>query len=382
MVREIIKQNPRARIEFWTNAKYYDNVVKNTTNIGVDHQKQGSKISRRGPRVRVRTIVAGKFNRYAGWHAKDYIENWRITLRDLVARNIGGFVGFNIGFWQSTIRLADKAKRPDVIFLKGGFVGLPVGLAAKIYKIPYVIHESDATPGLANRLLMDDATVMATGFGSSDSTNKKIVNVGIPVAPEYHPISKTEQVALKKVLGFDSKKPLVMITGGSQGSENINEAVKQTLPEILKVTSVGLVSGSQHYQGMKELKGPDNFHLWDYSNVMHELMGAADVVVSRAGATTIAELAAMKKAVILVPFERLAGTHQTKNAHMLEEAQTVAVVSDEKMQKNAKLLSDAICNLIKDPKRQETLAKNLHKIARPDAATKLAEVILEVGTGK
>ena len=110
---------------------------------------------------------------------------------------------------------------------------------------------------------------------------------------------------------------------------------------------------------------------------MNELMGAADVVVSRAGATTIAELAALKKAVILVPFERLPGGHQEKNAERLKEAHAASVVSDMAMVSNPSLLLDEIRHLVKSPRQRADMADRLHQEARTDAARRLAEIILE-----
>ena len=140
VVRELLKLKPRARVEFWTDRKYYDNVVKITTEIGVrwgeDEQGSGAK----KPYVRVRKIMAGKFHRYAGWKLADYFENWQITLKDIIWGNIVGLCGFIGGIIESFVRLFGYDKRPDVIFLKGGFVGLPVGLVARLLGIPYVIH--------------------------------------------------------------------------------------------------------------------------------------------------------------------------------------------------------------------------------------------------
>lgn len=112
---------------------------------------------------------------------------------------------------------------------------------------------------------------------------------------------------------------------------------------------------------------------------MHDLMGAADVVVSRAGATTIAELAALGKAVILVPFGRLPGGHQTKNAEKLLALGAVAVVSDEEMVRKPSALLEEIRHLVRAPRERQTMADKLHSEAKPDAAERLAEILIEVG---
>lgn len=387
VIREILDLKPRTQVEFWTDRKYYKNVVKITTEIGVRWGEEGSKHSNY---IRVRKIWAGKFRRYAGWMWKDWFKHLDIVFKDLIWGNVVGLVGFVGGLVQSFGRLLWPKTRPEVIFLKGGFVGLPVGLVAKLFGIPYVVHESDTVPGLANRILMRDATTIATGWGEiKGQDERKIVRVGIPVAAEFKVVTEARQKALKKSFGFDSEAPLVIFTGGSQGAENINLAVREILPELLKFTSVGLVAGRKWYEEMVDLKRYEewdkaklksNFRMWEFNTTMNELMGAADVVVSRAGATTIAELAALKKAVILVPFERLPGGHQMKNAEKLAERGAVEVIPDEKMRNQPSSLLEEVRHLVRSPKQRESLAGKLHAEATEKAAHKLAKVILGVAS--
>ena len=308
---------------------------------------------------------------------------------DLIFKNILGFFCFLFGVIQSFLRLIPRDSRPDVVFLKGGFVGLPVGIAARIFRIPYVVHESDVVPGLANRMLMRKARVVAMGMPFNKEKGKKNWEwVGIPVSSDFRMVNEKRVKSLKKTLGFDENKPLVMVTGGSQGAENINEAMRKILPEMLKFTSVGLVAGRKHYENMVDLKKYEtwdkakltsNFRLWEFSSVMNELLGAADVVVSRAGATTISELAILKKAVILVPFERLPGGHQAKNAERLVEVGAVVSVNDSEMNNDPNALLKEVKRLVKNSKTREKLAKNLHKEAKNDASRRLAEILIEVG---
>lgn len=344
---------------------------------------------RKGHSIRVRRLPAGKFHRYAGWKFKDYFLHFDVTLKDLILGNILGFLGFLTGLLVSFIRLIRKDTRPNIIFLKGGFVGLPVGLIAKLFKIPYVIHESDATAGLANRVLMKKAKKVAFGIPPSEEVMKAHPNyvwTGIPVGQQYKPVSPSAKTALKKAFSFNPEKPLVVITGGSQGSENLNKATRDILPELLKFTSVALVAGRKHYEDMIDLKRYENwenanlesnFRMWEFNTTMDELMGAADVVVSRAGATTIAELAALKRAAILVPFERLPGSHQVRNAERLQAAEAVEVIMDSQMVENPNRLLDSIRHLIKSPRLCADMADRLAKEARSDAARRLAEIILE-----
>ncbi len=386
-MREILELKPRATVEFWTDFKYYKNVTILTTELGVSWADGREK--RKGSFIRVRRLPAGKFHRYSGWKFKDYFRHFDTTLKDIIFGNILGFFGFIAGIITSFFRMLKKSTRPNVIFLKGGFVGLPVGIIAKFFRIPYVIHESDAVAGLANRILMKKATKVAFGIPPSEEVLKAHPNyvwTGTPVGPEYRSVTPARALSLKKAFSFNSEKPLVVITGGSQGSENLNEATRQILPELLKFTSVGLVAGRKHYENMVDLKRYENwekaslesnFRMWEFNTAMNELMGAADVVVSRAGATTIAELAALKKAVILVPFERLPGSHQVRNAERLKSAEAVEVIYDSKMMDNPNDLLALIKHLVKSPRLCADMADRLHKEARADAAHRLAELILE-----
>ena len=387
VVREILEEKPRAEVEFWTDPKYYKNVTKLTTEIGVAWGEEARR--RKSTYIRVRKLPAGKFHRYANWHFRDYFAHFGLTLRELIFGNIVGFFGFLAGLVTSFCRLVKKRNRPNIIFLKGGYVCLPVGLIARLFKIPYIIHESDVVAGLANRVLMKKARKVAFGMPLSDEVLEQHPNyvwTGIPVSPDFKAVNQAQQNSLKRAFSFNPNQPLVVITGGSQGSENLNEATRAILPELLKFTSVGLVAGRKHYEDMVDLKKYENwekaslesnFRMWEFNTTMNELMGAADVIVSRAGATTIAEMAALKKATILVPFERLPGGHQEKNAARLKDANAVAVLSDMAMVADPKKLLDEIHHLIRSPRLRADMANHLHQEARADAAKRLAKIILE-----
>lgn len=297
-------------------------------------------------------------------------------------------MGFISGIAVAFCRLVRKSSRPDIIFLKGGYVCLPVGLIARLFRIPYIIHESDVVAGLANRLLMRKARKVAFGMPIPETLQEKHPNyiwTGIPVGSDFKPVSPAKQFSLKKAFSFNPEKPLVVITGGSQGSKNLDEVTRKILPELLKFTSVGLVAGRKHYEDMIDLKKYENwqdanlesnFRMWEFNTTMSELMGAADVIVSRAGATTIAEMASLKKATILVPFERLPGGHQVKNADRLGDMKAAIVIKDSDMMQNPDMLLNEIRHLIKSPRLRADMADCLAKEARSDAAKRLAEIII------
>ena len=179
----------------------------------------------------------------------------------------------------------------------------------------------------------------------------------------------------------------MVITGGSQGAQHIDISVREILPEMLRFTSVGLVAGRAHYEEMIDLKKYEiyekaklksNFRMWAFNSAMHELLGAADVIISRAGATTIAEMAALSKAVILVPYAALPGGHQVKNAERLEKLGAVEVIADAEMVKDPLKLLEKVRKLIRSPKVRAEMAAQLHETAVPDAAKRLAEILISI----
>ena len=368
VVREIWKIRPRAKIEFWTDKKYYKNARRITVENGME--------------LRIRKVVAGKFRRYTHFTFAMYLQHFDVVLKNIrdVFKNI-------IGFFQSFFRLLRN--RPDVIFFKGGYVCLPVGTAAKLLHIPYVVHDSDAAPGLTNRLLSKKAAKIATGMPLEyyNYPAERAEWTGIPVSDEYKPASPTKQRRFKKELGFDENKPLLVVTGGSLGAENINLAIREILPELLKSMSVMLVAGRERYPEMMDLKEYEtwedgelqtNFRMVKFSSEMYKLFGAADLVVSRAGASTMTELSSMEKAVIMVPNAKLPGFHQVKNAQAYEKAGAVVVVEDSKMHDKPELLLDAIKQLMRSPKKREEMASNLRAFVKDNAAERLANTVINV----
>lgn len=368
VVREILKVRPRAKIEFWTDKKYYKNARKITIENGLD--------------IKIRKVVAGKLRRYTNFTFITYLQNF-----DVVIKNVIDFFKTIGGLFQSFFRLI--ANRPDVIFLKGGYVCLPVGVVAHLLRIPYVIHDSDAAPGLTNRVLAKHATKIATGMPLEyyNYPEERAEWTGIPISEEFSPATEAKQRALKKELGFDEKKPLIVVTGGSQGAQHINEAMREILPQVLKISSVMLVAGRERYPEMLDLKDYEvweegelktNFRIIEFSAEMYKLFGAADIVVSRAGASTMTELSSMAKAVIMVPNEKLPGYHQVKNAAAYEKANAAVVVADDKMHEDPELLLKAIRRLINHPEEREEISKNLKKFSKDNAAENLANTVISV----
>jgi UDP-N-acetylglucosamine--N-acetylmuramyl-(pentapeptide) pyrophosphoryl-undecaprenol N-acetylglucosamine transferase len=327
--------------------------------------------------ILVETIIAGKLRRY---HT---LPVWRQLLRpfSILFPNIRDVFLVGCGLIQSVVKLL--IWRPDVVFTKGGYVSLPVGCAAWLLNIPLVIHDSDTHPGLTNRILSRFATAIATGapLKHYPYPESKSFYVGTPVNKEFKPVDKEKQQVLKKKLGLDTKRPLIVVTGGGLGAENINDAVVKRLSDLLEITSVVLISGAGLYDDVKTLTPQDDprFQLHPFiSGNMQEYLGAADVVVTRAGATIILELAALAKPTVLIPNPYLTGGHQLKNAAVYTESGAVEIIDEQELTANPQLLVDTLAALLANPTLRTKMGKLFHSFAKPDAAKDTAEIIKSV----
>jgi len=361
VLHELEKKKPGAEIRFWCDYKF----ARQATSI----------VHNFDPTIPVQKIVAGKLRRY---HT---LPIWRQLLRpfSIILPNIRDTFLVVCGFIQSLIKLI--LWRPDVIFTKGGFVCLPVGIAAKLLGIPLVIHDSDSHPGLTNRILARFASAIGTGAELKNYPYPARISqyVGVPIGDAFRPVHSDRQADLKQKLGFTAKKPLVVVTGGGLGAENINLAVSKRLQVLLEMTNVALICGSSLYDEMRALTPEDDerFQLHAFiSDNMVDYLGAADIVVARAGATTILELAALAKPTILIPSPYLSGGHQLKNAMELARHDAVEVVDEIELDANPQLLVDTITSLLANEKRRKQLSAQFHALARPKAAEEMADMIL------
>lgn len=324
--------------------------------------------------IPVQVILSGKLRRYHHLKWWQYFTSPAVTLPNI--RDIFFVFG---GFLQSCIKFI--AWRPDVVFAKGGFASVPAGLAARLFRIPLVIHDSDSHPGLANRILARFATFIATGapLNNYPYDRRRAYYTGIPISENFHPYTDTERSEMKTALGFDPNRPLVVITGGGLGAGHINKAVASRLEPLLKLTSVLLLSGTAHYDEARALTPRDDprFQLLPFvdGEKMALALGASDIVVSRAGATTILELSTLAKPTILIPNARLTAGHQLKNAAEYAKGGAVEVIEEEALTANPQVLVDMISSLLANPKKRRQMAEAFHAFARPDATKEVADLI-------
>lgn len=223
-----------------------------------------------------------------------------------------------------------KQIKPDVVFSKGGFVTVPVVIAAHRKKIPTVIHESDMTPGLANKLCISSATQICCNFPETVSylPEGKANLTGSPIRKELLEGSK---IRAEKFCRFTSHKPTVLIIGGSLGAAAVNDAVRKILPKLLTKYNVIHLCGKDKLD--ESLKGTQGYAQFEYiKKELADLFALADIVISRAGANAICELLALKKPSILIPLPASASRgDQILNANSFKKQGFSEVLEEEKI---------------------------------------------------
>lgn len=324
--------------------------------------------------MRISRIISGKLRRYHHltiWQHLFWPRLMLLNLRD-------GFLVL-VGIAQSLTKLIFW--RPDVIFTKGGYVCMPVGIAAGILRIPLVIHDSDAHPGLTNRVLAKWACVIATGAPLEFYPYPKSIAtyVGIPIDPAFVPLNAQQKAQAKRDLGFEADRPLIVITGGGLGATRINDAVVREIHALEKIGNILLITGAGNYDDMHTVLPPSK-HLRVEAFItegMAAIVGAADAVIARAGATTILELAAVGAPTILIPNAKLTGGHQVKNAEVYAHAHAVKILDEQVMLEDNGALSRTVAGLLDNPEATAHMTKNFRSFARPDATTVMAQMIIE-----
>ena len=264
-----------------------------------------------------------------------------------------------------------KKLKPNVVFSKGGFVSVPVVLAAKACKVPALIHESDMTPGLANKLCIPSAAKVCCNFPETVKClpENKAVLTGTPIRQEL--LSGDAREGLK-FCGFNAAKPVILVIGGSLGSVAVNHAVRSILPELLKDFQVVHLCGKGKTD--ESLKGTTGYVQYEYiQDELPDLFAMADVVISRAGANAICEIRELHKPNLLIPLSAKASRgDQILNARSFER-QGFSMVLEEEEITETKLL-DTIHQLYTDrQKYTEAMAGN----GRVDSISKITELIEE-----
>ena len=229
------------------------------------------------PNVTYHAISSGKMRRYFSW--KNFTDPFRVVK----------------GMFQAG-KIMRRVK-PDVVFSKGGFVSVPVVIAARSKGIPVVTHESDYTPGLANKINAKFANKVCVTFEDTLAhVGAKGVHTGTPIRPELYEGNKARGLSF---LGFEGKKPVLLIMGGSLGAVAINEAVRAALPQLLATFDIVHLCGKDK---VDESCAQPGYNQYEYINEeLPDIFAATDVIVSRAGANAVFEFLALSKPALLIP---------------------------------------------------------------------------------
>lgn len=274
--------------------------------IGMKNSMEEALITKLG--IPFHGITGGKLRRYFDW------------------KNFTDLIKIKIGFFQSLIMIS-KIK-PSVVFSKGGFVSCPVVWAAWFNRIPVVIHESDMTPGLANKLSIPFCKAVCCSFPETFNhlPKEKGIYTGLPIRKSM--LSGDAKTGLA-LCDFNLEKPVIVVTGGSQGAESINREVRKRLKELLKDYQVAHICGKGNVD--TSLNNLEGYRQFEYLNEeLPDVFAMADLFIARAGATTIFEILALKKLNILIPLsKKVSRGDQVLNAISFETSGFSLVLSDD-----------------------------------------------------
>ncbi len=275
--------------------------------------------------------------------------------------------------------------KPDAVFATGGYVSVPVLSAATLLRIPFLIHEQNAIPGLTNRLFARFAVAIAVSFPGTERyfpRGRKVVYTGNPVRKE---ILEAEREAA--IARFELKEdiPTLLIFGGSQGSRKINQAFLEAYKHFAAFREIQIIhlTGEKdldwvqkEIEGLREAGDKVRYLSFSYLHDMSLAYAAADLVVSRAGATTVAEITARGLPAILVPYPYATDNHQEKNARILEERGAARVVLDKEL--DGHVLFSEVTRVLFNQSVLRGMGEKSKKLGKPNAAEDILKLLLHL----
>jgi UDP-N-acetylglucosamine--N-acetylmuramyl-(pentapeptide) pyrophosphoryl-undecaprenol N-acetylglucosamine transferase len=305
-------------------------------------------------------ILSGKIHRYHSLTA--YL------------KNISNIIQFSLGIVQAFFALLWL--KPKLIFSKGGYASLPTVVAGHALHIPIIVHESDLTPGLANRIAIKYADKVCVSFPPANYNIplKKIVYSG-------HILRELKvDSSIKQELGL-ADLPTLLVTGGSQGSLSINKNIAKILPELLKRMNVIHLSGEKDSLWLSELRSklPESvgcYHLESFSPRILDYIAISDLILTRAGSNSLAEIAALKKPAIMIPYRYAAAGHQEDNANYVQKTGGGEIVLEEDL--NPSMLKEKILSFIDDRDKLLMCGEKAFKANSFEGANVVKEIINEI----
>lgn len=315
-----------------------------------------------------KAINTGKIRRYFSW--RNFVDPFKVV----------------IGFFQA-IAIIKKFK-PAVVFSKGGYVSTPVVVAAGILGVPVVSHESDAIPGLANRFTAFLSRKICISFESSKKYfgSKKTILTGNPVRLDFKADigSKLRANEIIRSFGFNPDIPVILVMGGSQGAHLINETIYATLEKLLTRWQVVHLTGERDFADFKrrqealDPKIRSHYQIFSYlKNDLPFVLAGSTIVVSRAGANSLAEIASIGKPSILIPLTSAASGHQKANAVIFAKNEASILLEEKEL--TPELLYQQIAGLIESKDALARMSKAALSLATPQAAELIAKETLEQG---
>jgi UDP-N-acetylglucosamine--N-acetylmuramyl-(pentapeptide) pyrophosphoryl-undecaprenol N-acetylglucosamine transferase len=315
------------------------------------------------------TVKAGKLRRYISWQT--------LTGLARVPAGIAQAIGIVRRF------------QAQAAFTSGGYVAVPAALAARLNGVPLLMHQQDVPPNLSNRMIAPLATRISVAFADSVAyfPARKTVQLGNPVRQAVLDVRRTSPQQARSALGFDAALPLLLVTGGSQGARHLNKVVCEALPGLLAHCQVLHLSGRGPFNetralSERELSGMDEaarrYRLEPYLDAQMPLaLQASDLVVCRAGAATLSELAVLGKPSILVPLPpAIGGSPQEANAAMFDRKQAAGVIRSDDLQ--PQVLVERVVSIMSSKTLKETMANAALALARPQAAQEIAAAVIQI----
>ena len=281
-----------------------------------------------------------------------------------------------------------KDLKPDIVIGTGGYICGATILAAHNLKIPTMLHESNSFPGKAVKMLAKKTDVILISFEDAKEripNAKKIVHTGTPVKIKKQEYTNSQIEKIKKELGLNNEKPLVLIFGGSQGAQKINEAIMGIIKNKLnKEYQIIWATGPKQYDIIKEkledaninINYIENTKIVPYIYDMEEIMNVSDLIVSRSGAMTITEIANLAKPSILVPLPNVSGDHQMYNAKVLANKNAAIIIINDDL--NTVDLNTKIKEIVLDKNKKEQMGKNAFKVSTKNVEEKIWQEIKEL----
>ncbi len=282
-------------------------------------------------------------------------------------RNILDLIKINLGFWQAFFTILKF--KPDVILSAGGFVSVPVALAGWLLYVPVIIHQQDVHPGLANKLMAPFSTkiTVALDISLKNFSKKKTVLVGNPIRQG---LRNKEYGLSNKKLEFNNNLPILLVTGGGTGALAINKLIWESLDELTKFCNIIHLTGKNKNNNKIINNNYKNFEF--LKNEMFDAINTANLVISRAGMSSLTELAYLKKPVIIIP---IPNSHQEDNAKYFANKKSCIYLEQKKLT-SIKLVQE-VKNLLYNKNKQKELSENINKIFIDSSGEKIIKEILD-----